>query len=63
VNVIKSRPAGLADIGVPNAPRRCPRCRRKVGGRFIALYTGTPADKTLVGWRCTQCGTEFELEP
>jgi hypothetical protein len=58
---IRSRPATLSEVGVPDAPRRCPNCRHKIGGRFSAVYTGTPAAKTLVGWMCLNCRTEFNL--
>jgi hypothetical protein len=58
---IRSRPATLAEVGVPDVPRRCPHCRHTIDGHFMALYTGTPADKTLVGWQCLHCFTEFNL--
>lgn len=52
--VVGSEAATLADV-MPEAPPQCPKCGRTVGTKFIALYEGTPADKLLVGYRCTQC--------
>lgn len=54
--IIKSRAATLAEIGVPDGPKRCPGCRRKTTGNYIAVYDGTPAGKTLIGWQCRSCG-------
>ena len=36
-------------------------CHKRVGVAFSAIYTGTPEDKTLVGWRCRRCQTSHYL--
>ena len=58
--VVKSRGARLAEV-VPGATARCPMCHKRVGVAFSAIYTGTPEDKTLVGWRCRRCQTSHYL--
>lgn len=61
MTLVKSRAAKLLEI-VPGAVDKCVTCNRKVGARFYALYTGTPADKQLVGWVCSRCGTVHVLD-
>lgn len=61
MTIIKSRGCTLTEVGVQHAPKRCPGCSRRVGTRFVALYTGTPADKTLIGWRCVRCGYQSSV--
>lgn len=60
--IIKGRGARLDEV-VPDAPTHCPSCQHRVGTAFSAIYTGTPEDKTLVGWMCRRCGVEHMTGP
>jgi hypothetical protein len=64
MTIIKSRWARLADV-VPDAPKRCPTCHRRVGTHFRAGYRGDPeipATVRLGGWQCTRCGAVHKLK-
>lgn len=63
MTIIKSRPATLACV-VPNAPKRCSACRKRVGIHFVALYNGhpeLPETVKLAGWKCKHCQAVHEL--
>ncbi len=58
--IVKSRAARFDEVFL-GEPKRCPSCRRLVGTAWSAIYTGTPADKKLVGWLCRRCNVEHFL--
>lgn len=65
ITLIRSRAAKLAEV-VPNAPKRCPACKRRVGTHFVAFYTGhpeVPETVRLVAWKCTRCDAMRHIVP